>query len=140
MPLFLDKQSLVVVNPWNTVPAFTVSESTGELTVATASVKVIVNKKTNSVKFTDLNGKIILSEDQSMGKSMTPATVAGISVYNCESKFDSPVGEALYGLGCHPEDSLSINYKGRNQDMLIRYMTGAIPVLLVNKRLRTFMG
>ena len=66
LPLFLDKQSLVVVNPWNTVPAFTVTENAGELTVTTASVKVIVNKKTNSVKFTDLNGKIILSEDQSM--------------------------------------------------------------------------
>jgi len=130
LPLFLDKQSLVVINPWSTVPAFTVSESGDELIVATASVKVIVNKKTNSVKFTDLNGKTILSEDESVGKSMTPATIAGISVYNCESKFNSPAGEALYGLGCHPEDSFSINYKGRDQDMLIRYMTGAIPVLL----------
>jgi alpha-D-xyloside xylohydrolase len=44
LPLFLDKQSLVVVNPWSTVPSFTVTENAGELTVATASVKIIVNK------------------------------------------------------------------------------------------------
>jgi alpha-D-xyloside xylohydrolase len=42
----------------------------------------------------------------------------------------SPANEGLFGLGCHPIDSLSINYKGRNQDMAIKYLTGAIPVLL----------
>jgi alpha-D-xyloside xylohydrolase len=47
--------------------------------------------------------------------------------------FHSPPDEALFGLGCHPEDSLSMNYKGRNQDMAIQYMTGAIPVLLSTK-------
>lgn len=61
---------------------------------------------------------------------MTASIIAGIPVYNCETLFNSPENEALYGLGCHPEDSLSINYKGRDQDMAIRYMTGAIPVLL----------
>jgi alpha-D-xyloside xylohydrolase len=36
-------------------------------------------------------------------------------------------------MGCHPLDSLSINYKGRNQDMAIKYLTGAIPVMLSTK-------
>jgi len=36
-------------------------------------------------------------------------------------------------MGCHPLDSFSINYKGRNQDMAIKYLTGAIPVLLSTK-------
>ena len=64
---------------------------------------------------------------------MTEATVAGIQVHNCITQFVSPADEALFGLGCHPEDTLSINYKGRNQDLVIKYMTGAIPVLLSNK-------
>ena len=61
---------------------------------------------------------------------MRDTTIAGVPVYTCSTLFDSPATEALYGLGCHPEDTLSINYKGRNQDMVIKYMTGAIPVLL----------
>ena len=64
---------------------------------------------------------------------MTEATIAGIDTYNCSTQFISPADEALYGLGCHPEDSLSINYKGRNQDLAIKYMTGAIPVMLSTK-------
>lgn len=133
LPLFLDKPSLVVTNEWKTTPEFSVTENSGEIIITTAILKIFVNRQTNSVKYTDLNGNLILSEDESQGKSMTAATIAGISVYNCTTQFNSPSDEALYGLGCHPEDSLSINYKGRNQSMTIKYMTGAIPVLLSTK-------
>ena len=64
------------------------------------------------------------------GKMMVRDTVAGIVANSCETEFLSPADEALFGLGCHPEDSLAMNYKGRNQDLAIKYMTGAIPVLL----------
>jgi alpha-D-xyloside xylohydrolase len=133
LPIFLYKTSLVVTNEWKNIPGFSVNESPDEIIIATSTLKVIVNKLNNSVKYTDLSGNIILSEDAIQGKKMTAATVAGIPVYNCTTMFDSPADESLYGLGCHPEDSLSINYKGRNQDMTIKYMTGAIPVLLSTK-------
>jgi alpha-D-xyloside xylohydrolase len=130
LPAFLDKPSLMVINEWKTIPGFTVTENTGEIVLTTASLKVVVNRQDNSVRYTDLKGNTILGEDGSQGKTMYEATVAGIPVYNCTTQFDSPADESLYGLGCHPEDSLSINYKGRNQDLVIKYMTGAIPVLL----------
>ena len=133
LPLLLDKPSLVVTNKWKNTPGFTINESAGEIIITTADLKVIVNKQTNSVRYTDLKGNIILSEDGSQGKTMTSVTIAGIPTYNCTTQFISPADESLYGLGCHPEDSLSINYKGRNQDMVIKYMTGAIPVLLSTK-------
>ena len=133
LPLFLDKPSLVVINRWETIPRFTVTESEGEIVLTTDILVVIIDKLSNSVKYTDLKGNQILSEDRSQGKSMTPVTIADIPAYTCSTMFNSPDGEALYGLGCHPEDSLSINYKGRNQDMLIKYLTGAIPVLLSTK-------
>jgi alpha-D-xyloside xylohydrolase len=101
--------------------------------LTTSKLKVIVNRQNNSVRYSDLKGNIILSEDGSQGKSMTSVTIAGIPTYSCTTQFDSPADESLYGLGCHPEDSLSINYKGRNQDMTIKYMTGAVPVLLSTK-------
>jgi alpha-D-xyloside xylohydrolase len=130
LPLFLDKPSLVITNEWKITPGFTINENASEIIISTARLKVIVNKISNFVKYTDLKGNLILSEDELNGKSMAEATVAGIPVYSCTTQFDSPADESLYGLGCHPEDSLSINYKGRNQEMAIKYMTGAIPVLL----------
>ncbi len=133
LPLFLDKESLVVVNEWRTTHDFTVSDTPREVIITTKKLKVHVNKKSNSVKFCDSADNIILSEIDENSKVMTEETIAGIKTYSCTSSFNSPSDEALYGLGCHPEDSLSINYKGRNQDMTIKYMTGAIPVLLSTK-------
>jgi alpha-D-xyloside xylohydrolase len=133
LPLFLDKPSLVVINNWKETPVFIVTESAGDIIITTAKLKIIVSKLSNSVRYTDLNDNLILSEDGSQGKTMTAVTIAGIPAYNCTTQFNSPSDESLYGLGCHPEDSLSINYKGRNQDMAIKYMTGAIPVLLSTK-------
>lgn len=134
LPEFSAKPSLVVDNKWETTPKFTVSGTDSrDVIITTANLKITVNKRDNGVTFADLNGKILLAEDGANGTTMTKATVAGISTYSCSTEFDSPKDEALFGLGCHPEDTLSINYKGRDQDLAIRYMTGAIPVLLSNK-------
>jgi len=127
------KKSLVINNEWKVTPEFKVSETNEEITLSTTKLKVIVTKSNNSIRYTDLNDNVILSEDQETGKNIIPATIAGITTYNCVTQFVSPADEALFGLGCHPEDTLSINYKGRNQDLAIKYMTGAIPVLLSNK-------
>ncbi|RYE35895.1 MAG: DUF4968 domain-containing protein, partial [Sphingobacteriaceae bacterium] len=129
---FQQKQSLVVNNNWAAKTSFTVAEAGQNITISTASLKLSVNKATNAIVYMDKKGMVITAEDAE-NKTMKPATIAGISTYNCTSQFISPKNEALYGLGCHPEDSLSINYKGRNQEMLIKYMTGAIPVLLSTK-------
>jgi len=126
---FSDKASLVVNNKWQ-YTAFHLTENKNEFIITTSRLRVLVNKSTNAITYTDLNGKEITSEDQKENKTITPATIAGINTYNVSTQFNSPANEALYGLGCHPQDSLSINYKGRNQDLAIRYMTGAIPVLL----------
>jgi alpha-D-xyloside xylohydrolase len=130
LPLFLDKSSLVVTNEFTSIPHFTITENNNEIVITTDNLRVIVNRLTNAVSYTDLMGNIILEEDGANGKTMAAATIAGIPAYICSSQFNSPADEALYGLGCHPEDTLSINYKGRNQSMVIKYMTGAIPVLL----------
>ncbi len=127
------KKSLVINNEWRTTPAFKVAETAADITISTAKMKVIVNRSNEAIRYSDLNDVAILAEDQKMGKNMVQATIAGITTYNCGTQFISPADEALYGLGCHPEDTLSINYKGRNQDLAIKYMTGAIPVLLSNK-------
>ena len=130
---FSQKESLVVNNKWLTKTGFTVTEGNGVITITTAKLKLVIDKATNAITYLDKKGNVITSEDKTDNKSMQAATIAGINTYNCTSQFNSPADEALFGLGCHPEDTLSINYKGRDQQMLIKYMTGAIPVLLSTK-------
>ncbi len=122
--------SLVVVEKWEKTPPFQVSEGPGEFVISTARLRITVSKATHSITYADTGGVTILAEDGAAGKRMAADTVAGIITHECETEFVSPVTEGLFGLGCHPEDRGAMNYKGRNQDMAIRYMTGAIPVLL----------
>lgn len=130
--VFETKPSLVVNNSWKVPTAYQVAENKSEVIITTTKLKVRVNKATNAITYTDLKGTVITAED-SDNKTITPATIAGISTYNVSTQFNSPENEGLFGLGCHPLDSLSINYKGRNQELLIKYLTGAIPVLLSTK-------
>ncbi|MDP9047775.1 MAG: DUF4968 domain-containing protein [Bacteroidota bacterium] len=129
---FQTKPSLVVNNTWQQRPVFTVTEKGNDVVITTKKLHIKINKATNAITYTDLSGTIITAEDRE-NKTMRAATVAGINTYNVSTQFNSLANEALYGLGCHPIDSLSINYKGRDQDLAIRYMTGAIPVLLSTK-------
>ena len=65
LPVFLDKPSLVITNDWKITPGFTVAENASEIVISTAKLKVVVNRQTNAVKYTDLAGNTILAEDNS---------------------------------------------------------------------------
>lgn len=114
-------------------PAFTVREQGAEILILTDRLMISVDRSTGGIAYSDPRGSVILAEDGGTGKTMTAATVVGVQTYSCETRFLSPEDEGLFGLGCHPLDSGSINYKGRRQDLAIRYMTGAIPVLLSSR-------
>jgi alpha-D-xyloside xylohydrolase len=129
---FPERKSLVVIDSWEQKSPFTVSEHDGQVIITTSKLIIGINKQSNAITYTNKKGEVITSESTE-NKSMNAVTIAGIDTYNCDTRFNSPADEALFGLGCHPEDTLSINYKGRNQEMLIKYMTGAIPVMLSTK-------
>jgi len=131
--VFPAENSLVVNNPFNKSVNFAVTQTGGDIVIKSGKLVIKVNRATNAITYLTLAGQIITSEDDTENKTMQAQTIAGISTYSCSTQFNSPADEALYGLGCHPTDPLSINYKGRNQDMAIKYMTGAIPVLLSTK-------
>ena len=141
LPQLAQRNSLVIPNNnWASATDFTVTElgatgaaTQGTIVITTKRLIVTIDKATNAVSYSDLQGHVVLAEDGAAGKSMQRASIAGIATFNCETVFQSPTDEGLFGLGCHPLDSLAINYKGRNQDLLIKYMTGAIPVLLSTK-------
>ncbi len=125
-----NKQSLVVLPGIAGTAAFAVAERGDVILITTARLRISVNRATNAIAYADIAGKEILAESNDGNKSMRDTTIAGIKTYSCATTFNSPPTEALFGLGCHPLDSLSINYKGRDQNMAIKYLTGAIPVLL----------
>lgn len=130
MPAF---NSLVVNNSFNHPVPFHVTEIKNEIIISTSKLKIQVSKNTNAISYFTKDGQLITSEDNSNSKSMQKQSVAGIETFSCNTVFNSPADEALYGLGCHPIDTGSINYKGRDQDMTIKYLTGSIPVLLSTK-------
>ena len=128
-----NKKSLVVEGQPVYIKNYQVAESGNDISITTAKLKININRSTQAISYADLQGKIILAEAAVNNKMMGDTTVAGIKTYTCATSFNSPADEGLFGLGCHPLDSLSINYKGRNQDMAIKYLTGAIPVMLSTK-------
>jgi alpha-D-xyloside xylohydrolase len=128
---FETKQSLVVmVSATPQKPAFTVREQGDEILIITDKLMMSVDRSTGGIAYSDLRGRVVLAEDGRAGKTMVPATLVGEQTYSCGTRFLSPPDEGLFGLGCHPLDSGSIDYRRRKQDLLIKYMTGAIPVLL----------
>ncbi len=127
------KQSLVVLPVRSYLKNFSVSGNDANIIITTSKLKILIHRMSQAITYEDLSGNVILAEADADSKVMKDTTVAGIQTYSCATTFKSPTDEALYGLGCHPEDTGSINYKGRNQDMAIKYLTGAIPVMLSTK-------
>jgi alpha-D-xyloside xylohydrolase len=127
---FPARQSLVVTAALSSAPGFTVREQGDEIVISTDRLMISVDRSTAGIAYSNLAGSVILAEDGRLGKTMAPATLVEMPTYTCRTQFLSPADEGLFGLGCHPLDSGSIDYKGRKQDLAIRYMTGAIPVLL----------
>jgi alpha-D-xyloside xylohydrolase len=130
---FAPKQSLVVTGELQPKPNFTVREQGDEIMILTDRLMISVDRSTGGIAYSDLRGSVVLAEDGRAGKTMVPATLVGEPTYTCSTRFLSPADEGLFGLGCHPLDSGAIDYKGRKQDLAIRYMTGAIPVLLSSR-------
>jgi alpha-D-xyloside xylohydrolase len=106
------KTSLSVSATWGT-PGFCVAEAAGVVTITTARMKAKVNTSNGVVSYTDLSDAVVLAEDS---KTVTAATVEGVSTNKIQTVFNSPTSEALFGLGQHQNDV--INRKGTNQRIL----------------------
>jgi alpha-D-xyloside xylohydrolase len=122
------KTELSVSNTWSTPTPFCVSEASGTVTITTSRMKVMVNETTGVVSFADLSGTALLSE---ASKSLTGATVEGVSTHTVKTTFNSPANEPLFGLGQH-QDGV-INRKGSTIHMLNANMQIQIPVVVSNK-------
>ncbi len=127
---FADPQSLVVL-PVTEKTAFDVVQDGDVVTVSTSAVKANVCTSTGAVWFTDLEGNVILAEQQGGGKYFEPVEVEGTRGYSFRQVFESPEDEAFYGLGQHQADEF--NYKGKNEQLFQYNTKVSVPFIVSNK-------
>jgi alpha-D-xyloside xylohydrolase len=99
---------------WDPVP-WSVTEDSNGIELSTAKIVVRIQPDDGAVTFLDTNGRVLLQERTPGGKIITPANVMGESTYHIQQYFDSPPGEAFYGLGAH--QNAVMNYKGQDVDL-----------------------
>ncbi|HLP15929.1 MAG TPA: TIM-barrel domain-containing protein, partial [Bacteroidota bacterium] len=128
---FSTRPSLMVnKTDWQVIP-WTVKENGDQVEIATANVRVRVNAKTGAVAFFDAQGKPLLQEPQSGGKTMPAADVMGEQTRHIRQIFNSPDDEAFYGLGAHQNDYW--NYKGHDVDLWQYNIVDVIPFLVSSR-------
>jgi alpha-D-xyloside xylohydrolase len=101
------KDTIMVNKVWGKTD-FSVTENADYIIVNTQSLTIKVGKANSLVSYYDKAGNLILSESQ---KSITQATVLTTNTNTCMATFNSPVDEAIYGLGQHQQRIM--NYKGK---------------------------
>ena len=127
---FSNRESLIIV-PQESQTPFTVEDSENYVTLATSEICATVSKETGEVKFSDLEGNLILAEAQGGGKSFTPIEIEGKKQYSVRQVFESPADEAFYGLGQHQADEF--NYKGKNEELFQYNTKVSVPFIVSNK-------
>jgi alpha-D-xyloside xylohydrolase len=98
------------------------------ITLSTSAIKVLVDRKTGAITYTDSSGKVLLHDDS---KTMTPVTVNGESTYRAEDYLTlGGYGstEAIYGLGQHQAGVW--NYRGDSVDLSQDNTSIAVPLMV----------
>ena len=127
---FADPESLVII-PAKEKTGFAVEQNDDTITVSTSEIKANVLASTGEVWFTDMDGKVLLREDEGGGKSFSPIEVEGTHGYSFRQVFESPEDEAFYGLGQHQADEF--NYKGKNEELFQYNTKVSVPFIVSNK-------
>ncbi|MDE3236661.1 MAG: DUF4968 domain-containing protein [Bacteroidota bacterium] len=128
---FASRKSLMVAETKRKAVEWRLKENDTYIIVSTARVNANFNKNTGSVFFTDINGKIILSEKKEAGRKFAATVVDGEQLYSLKQIFEMGESEGFYGLGQHQEGIM--NYKGRHVDLAQNNTEVAIPFLVSDK-------
>lgn len=139
---FPKKHESLIVVPQQGTTDFDVVETDSTVTVSTKKVSAVVNRLTGRIEFLK-DGKVILAETKTDGKTFTPFRVPdreiGIGELTEEERngwswhlqFDSPDDEAFYGLGQHQTEDY--NYKGINEDLFQYNTKVSVPFVMSTK-------
>ncbi|MBN2104161.1 DUF4968 domain-containing protein [bacterium] len=128
---FSKRPSLIVTKTqWEPVE-WTLARKDECLVLKTSRLRVQVHEKKGTISFYNTDGELLLQEKINGSKIITPAVVMGERTYHIQQIFDSPKGEAIYGLGQHQNGIM--NYKGHDVDLWQYNIVASVPFLLSNK-------
>ncbi|MBX3255370.1 MAG: DUF5110 domain-containing protein [Chitinophagaceae bacterium] len=122
--LMIDSSALGEVS-WQTLQAG------NEVILQTEELSAHLNIYSGEVFFTDKNGNSILREKSGGGRTITPVEIAGKKLYSLSQVYESPEGEAFYGLG-QPQTG-QINYKDADVDLIQYNSIVAVPFVVSSR-------
>jgi alpha-D-xyloside xylohydrolase len=111
---------------------FSVAESDKTIVVATADLKISVNRASGAVQFLDRTGKSLLKEtDWPFPRTVTPTTTAGLATNRAAVWFAVTPEERFYGLGQHQHGVL--NQRNLEMELTQDNTNVSIPFYLSSK-------
>ncbi|HRN57458.1 MAG TPA: glycoside hydrolase family 31 protein, partial [Agriterribacter sp.] len=128
---FTTAPSLMTDSGYHTITEWTAGQTEDEALLKTGELVASVSFATGEVVFKDKNGNIILQEKAGGGKEITPVIIDEKPLYAIRQQFESPAGEAFYGLG-QPQTG-QINYKDQDVDLTQHNSVVAVPFLLSSR-------
>lgn len=124
-----DGDTIIVNKVWPVHP-FTVSENDTTVIISTQALDVAVGKGNSKIRYYDKSGNLVLSEALRSVEAITISQYS-LNTNTCSATFDSPLDEALYGLGQHQQGVM--NYKGHKQVLDQQNGEIALPFVISNK-------
>ncbi|GEP98946.1 TIM-barrel domain-containing protein [Chitinophaga cymbidii] len=125
---FSTTQSLMVTATGREGVKWDASENSEEVVLRTAALSVTVALNSGRVTFRDKAGNVILQEHS---RAFRPVTIDNKPLYRIRQLFESPAGEAFYGLG-QPQTGV-MNYKDQDVDLTQYNSIAAVPFLVSNR-------
>jgi len=129
-PEFFNRISIDRVPLAENEAPFAIGESDSEFSVATEKLRVIVDRTTGNVSFTDKSGALLLSEVPG-SRLLEPATVQGEETFHVQQKWRAQKDESLYGLGQMQLGVVDI--KGYDLDLWQHNTNVVVPFLVSSK-------
>jgi alpha-D-xyloside xylohydrolase len=123
--------SLISIVSGTPAVKWTSDEKDNKITLKTTELMATVDLATGEVVFMDKAGNTILQEKKGGGKTFTTENIDGHPLYRLQQVFESPAGEAFYGLGQHQTGLM--NYKDQDVD-LTQFNSIAVVPFLVSSR------
>src|SRR5690606_21965234 len=128
---FTAGKSLMTDSTFHAAVKWSAENTEKEALLRTGELLASVSFATGEVVFKDKNGNIILQEKAGGGKKIIPVTIDNKPLYRISQQFESPAGEAFYGLG-QPQTG-QINYKDEDVDLTQYNSVVAVPFLLSSR-------
>jgi alpha-D-xyloside xylohydrolase len=123
--------SIVVVEKPAKIP-FQAKDAADTLTLTSAKLRIVIDKKTGSLAFFDEKGKELTRERETNGTELKKVTVSGAPTYEAKQTFTLDPDESLYGLGQYNEPYM--DYRGKKVKLVQTNIGIVVPLMLSTKR------